>query len=137
MDDESRLISEFNEAKFQIYRLHNIWVECKQLRESGQLIPWKWKLDTAQIELNEDAKRISNQTLSEEDEEGKRKNERKSKDYIQILKLLDDDIENSEKQNDLKVMYEKLKEKEMLLREVQQECGKGARFRSEDDDYSL
>lgn len=59
--EQERLISEFNEAKFQIFRLHNLWLECKHFRESGMLLNWKWKLDTAEIELYEDAKHCDKQ----------------------------------------------------------------------------
>ena len=39
-DEPESLTSEFNEAKFQIARLHNIWLECKNLREKGNLLAW-------------------------------------------------------------------------------------------------
>ena len=125
MVEEERLISEFNEAKFQIFRLHNLWMECKALRESGKLMGWKWKLDTATIELWNDAGRLDGD--EKDDEDGK-------DSYIQKLENLDKDIREAEDKKDFKTYYEKLMWKERLLRKIQEESGKGAKFRPADDD---
>jgi len=122
MAEKEKLISEFNEAKLQIFRLHNIWLECKHFRETGRLVHWKWKLDTATIELWNDAKRLDN----ESEEEG---------NYISSLKKLDKEIFEAEKQKNLAKLYQKLVEKEKLLREIQEEAGKGARYKPVDEDY--
>ena len=111
-----KLISEFNEAKFQIFRLHNIWVECKYCREHGNLLGWKWKLDTAMIELWNDAKRTSKNTT-------------------EALKSLSKEINLAIKNKYLEEAYDKLIKKEVLLREIQEEAGKGAKFRAVDEDF--
>ena len=116
--EEERLISEFNEAKFQIYRLHYIWLECKKLRESGKIIKYKWKLDSALIELNFDAERLD---------------ELDATSYVSDLKKLDEEIEDAENGRKLNLLYKKLLEKEKLLRKIQEACGKGAKFRLADE----
>jgi len=128
-DNEERMISEFNEAKFQIFRLHNVWLECKSLREKGFLNKWRWKLDTAMIELWNDAKRID----GEEDES--EKPEEKEKRYISKLKKVNKEINDSTKQKKIELIYNNLIKKELLLREIQEAAGKGGRLKSADEDY--
>lgn len=123
--EEERLISEFNEAKFQIFRLHNIWLECKNLREKGKLILCMWKLDTGEIELWNDAKRLD-------------ENNEKTKDYekyIDKLKNINDKLYKNLKVKNFIRFYQNLINKERLLREIQEGAGKGAKFRPADDDY--
>ena len=129
-----RTISEFNEAKFQIYRLNNIWLNCRKFREDGQLIEWKWALDTAQIELNEDAEKLDKKgKQSEEGEEG----EIEKYEFAEKLRELDEKIETAEIDLDRIKMYKFLKEKEMTLRKIQNLSGKGAKYRPEDEDFEL
>jgi len=122
-DYEEKLTSEYNEAGFQISRLHNIWLECKYLREKGRLILYKWKLDGATIELWNDANRL------DKDEDDKKDG------WIVKLKKLDEDIADSQKKKDFDALYLKLIEKEKLLRSIQEKSGKGAKYRPADDDY--
>lgn len=117
-----RLVSEFNEAKFQIFRLHNTWVETKNLREQGKLLQVKWKLDSAAIELWTDAERL--------DEE---KKEEKNKWVVRLQKI-DDDINKAISNKSLKEVYFSLLEKEKLLRSLQNAAGKGAKYRPDDYD---
>jgi len=118
-----KLISEFNEAKFQILRLHNIWAECKYLREKGKIISWRWRLDTATIELWNDAKRLDKDKNKDEDS------------YIKGLELIDKEVKKAIEDKNPAELYVKLVEKEKLLREIQEKSGKGARYKSVDEDY--
>jgi hypothetical protein len=129
MAEEERLISEFNEAKFQIFRLHNIWLECKQYREKGFINQWRWKLDTAMIELWNDARRLDGEENKDESEE-----EKKSR-YVNQLKKLNKKISEKIKDKKMKELYECLTQKEIILREIQERAGKGARYRAADEDY--
>ena len=52
---KKELTSDFNEAKFQIYRLHILWLTCNTISNAGELTKWKWKLDTIWRELSPDA----------------------------------------------------------------------------------
>lgn len=119
---EGKLISEFNEAKFQIFRLHNIWVDLRNLREKGNLVKINWILDSAQLELATDANRLDENIKEEE------------KKYSSKLKKLDEEILKSFTSADKKELYKYLKEKETLLRILQQDAGKGGRLRDADDD---
>lgn len=127
-EEENSLTSEFNEAKFQIARLHNIWLECKNLREKGNLLAWKWKLDSAQIELNNDAQRL------DDEKNNKQKDGNKVSGYIDKLTNVDLQILLAEQKKNLGLLYTHLKKKEMLIREIQEAAGKGAKYRSWDDD---
>jgi len=122
MVNEERLVSEFNEAAFQISRLHNLWLETKNLREKGRLIKCKWKLDSAAIELWNDALRLDEDIDKEEEK------------YTYKLQELDKSLDNAGKKSDLASFYDKLVEKEKLLREIQEKAGKGAKLRPADDD---
>lgn len=112
-------ISEYNEAQFQIFRLHNIWQECRQASERGDLIAWKWKLNSAEIELNNDARRLD-----------------KKKGFLKQLKEINKKIveieinfQKTHSPKYLSLLYLKLKEKEELLKYIQDEAGKGARYK--------
>ena len=54
-DERKELISDFNEAKFQILRLHLLWQSSNSFSQSGKLIQWKWKLETIWREVSVDA----------------------------------------------------------------------------------
>lgn len=110
------MISEFNEAKLQIYRLHQMWVTSDFARRAGDLISWKWILDGAEIELAEDAKRLDKS---------------KKREYVKEIKEINEKLNSQVKK---KEMYELLKKKMILLKEIQNEAGKGARYKYEDED---
>jgi len=122
--NEERLISEFNEAKFQIFRLHNIWMECKLFRERGKLIAWRWKLDTAMIELWNDAVRLDEHKEKEEDT------------YVFKLNKLNEDIIKVLAEKNLSEFYDILMKKEMMLRKIQEDAGKGAKFRPAEEEFT-
>jgi len=123
VDFNERLISEFNEAKFQIYRLHNLWQEAKHHRESGNLVHLRWTLDSAAIELSHDAKKLDGNL--KDDKEG----------YVFKVEELNSEINSAVQNGNLSKLYLKLVEKEKLLREIQEESGKGGRYKQEDSDW--
>jgi len=110
--------SEFNEAIMQLKRLNESWVLCARYRERGMFNELKAKLLTAEIELNYDIKRLNNL----------------DNHYIETLKKINEDIEKFGIEKKRNLVHNKLVEKEMLLREVQEEAGKGMKF--QDSDYS-
>lgn len=105
-NDNKKLMSDFNEAGFQILRLHDIWVRCGTAAARGELDKWKWLLDRAWIELASDAKK---------------KNEEK---YFKEVNELDKNVTTAKKRNEI---YAALKEKEIFIRCLQDDVGKGAR----------
>ena len=108
--DEKKSISVYNEAQLQILRLNNIWVECHECVKRGDLISYKWKLDRAWIELSADAK-----TLNE-------------KSYFAAMKKINDYIS---KANNEEVLYNLLQKKEIFLKNLQEDAGKGSKRKRE------
>jgi len=115
--ESERAISEFNEAKFQIIRLHEIWVKCKTKREGGDLIGWRWALDSAKIELWDDIDKIDNND---------------GKNFIKQFEQIEDDIENNH--SNFRKLYPLLVKKETLLRKCQNLAGKGAKYKDLEED---
>lgn len=105
-NDKKALLSEFNEAVFQIHRLHNIWQLSNNYARKGQLQEWRWILDRAWVELATDAK------------------EKDEKKYFSEMKQLDDRIAKAKTDGEL---YPALKEKEIFLRVLQNAVGKGSK----------
>lgn len=124
MPEEEKLISEFNEAGFQISRLHNLYLKSQFLRERGRLIHCKWILDSIEVELWNDAKRLDGDKMKEEDKES----------YVSKIKKVDDELDKIIKEKEYVKLYLKLIEKEKLLKEIQDAAGKGARYKPADDD---
>jgi hypothetical protein len=120
--ENERLISEFNEAKFQIFRLHNIWLDCKTLRRNGDLNSWRWALEDAEAELFGDA-----EFMGKQDE----------KAYVKKLKSINKLIAKTAQLKNPRMFFLALKEKELFLRHIQDIAGKGSRRRSEDSDFSV
>ena len=116
---KKELTSDFNEAKFQIYRLHILWLNCNTLSQLGKLTEWKWKLDTIWRELSTDAKQKDNTN--------------KNKDNFKKIQELNDKIAEAKGNSKL---YNTLQEKEIFLRCLQDEVGKGSKKSSrEEEDF--
>lgn len=119
---EEQLISEFNEAKFQILRLHNLWTESKQYRTSGDLKNCRWVLDSAEVELEVDIEKLD---------------ENKDNNYREQLDKIEKNLEQSKKHLQVGKFYTCLIEKEKLLRKIQNEAGKGGRYKNPSDDEMM
>ena len=127
--EEQEKVSQYNEAMFQLQRLHVLWMKASNERQRGQLNSYAQTLISAQIELLNDAKKLD-------------KN-RKTK-YLAQLRILDQKIldcvnakvdeeaTDSEKNNFLKdnkqLYFNLLCSKESLLREIQDNSGKGGKY---------
>jgi hypothetical protein len=57
-DNSTNESSVFNEASFQINRLHNAWLNCKRYRTTGNFFDWRWELENVWSELYCDAVRL-------------------------------------------------------------------------------
>lgn len=117
--EKKDITSDFNEAKYQILRLHVLWQSCNNLSQSGQLLQWKWKLDAIWRELSPDAK-LEDDNMDKEEEK-----------YFNQVKKINKTIADSKKDT---VIYLTLQEKEIFLRCLQEKVGKGGRRSSGDDD---
>jgi len=122
VDYEDKLTSDYNEAAFQISRLQNIKLQCENARANGNLIRYKWKLQSFEIELCADIERLDD----DEDDEKKR--------YSKKVEKINNQIATAENSKNIKKMFEFLMDKEKLLRLIQEAAGKGSRLRPQDDD---
>lgn len=118
-DVKKEVVSEFNEAKYQIFRLHLLWLSCNNLSNAGKLEQWKWKLDTIWRELSPDAYK------KEEDYKELEKFSTKVKEYnLKITKA----------GTNKALLYSSLEDKEIFLRILQDKVGKGTKTRNIDDE---
>jgi len=115
-DTKEKLVAAFDESILKIGRLHFGWLECTRYREHGNFHAWRWKLDTLYLELSFELERLDI--------------ENENKIYQDMIKKLDADAELYFVRGDRVKIYATLKEKEKLLRKVQQESGMGAKHRS-------
>ncbi len=113
-DGKKDRTSDFNEAKYQILRLHLLWQSCNTLSQNGQLVKWKWKLDAIWRELAADAKEKNELLLYEKN------------------KLLNNKIAFNKDEEDK--LYLSLQDKEIFLRTLQESVGKGSKKRFTDED---
>ncbi len=110
-NDKQKLSSDFNEAAYQIERLHNLWMKCNHYSTSGLLDKWKFHLDAIKRELGKDIKDL---------DKDKEKNT-----YNHKINLINLEIAKVKYDKDL--LYLALQKKDELLREVQEDTGKGSK----------
>jgi len=118
-DYSSKEVSEFNENAFSIARLHEIKEAGRRARESGNLIKYSEVLDSMEIELRYDSKKID-------------KAEKTT--FASKLDNVNKKIISAKLSKKLGNYYSALREKDILLREIQEESGKGTRYKSMDED---
>ena len=109
-DDSKKLVSVYNEAQLQIMRLNNIWTKCHNYVQSGNLVAYKWQLDRAWIELSADAKQLS------------------GKHYFKSMDIINSAIAKSKNNYSL---YNLLIRKEIFLKLLQEDAGKGGKRKRE------
>jgi len=122
--DDSKKTSEFNEAIFQLQRLNFIWIDSRKNRENGNYQKYKSNLDSATIELSPDIVRLDNENIMD-------------KNYISYkrkIEQINNEIERSALMRNRNLLYKKLMEKEILLRNIQEDAGKGGKLIDPDDD---
>lgn len=112
--DKKINVSEFNEAAYQIARLNNLWTLCNTHSRKGNLIEYKWLLDRIWIELSADAK------------------ETDKKYYYDGIKVINNAIA---KANNKDVLYNLLQRKEIFLKELQENVGKGGKKSKHFEDW--
>ncbi len=113
-NDKKTLISEFNEAAFQIARLNNHWTKCSNYATSGNLDKWKWELDRVWVELSADAK------------------QKNYKLYFTAIEKFNQAIPKCKTKG---VLYKVLQAKEIFLRGLQEDVGKGGKKKSDYDGW--
>lgn len=113
-EEKKNLTSDFNEAKFQILRLHNSWQLCNSYRRTGQLEKLKWELDNIWDELSK-----------------KSEIKKGTGDFDKMEKI---DKEIVKKRKNQSEFYNSLREKYRFLKGVQEDVGMGGRMSESDAD---
>jgi hypothetical protein len=108
-DNSNRKTSEFNEAAYQIQRLHDIWVDIENALTKGNLITWKFKLDSVRREL------IADIEYRMEDKESILKKD-------EILKV------NIARSRTKQQLYDNLNKRHEFMKILQDKAGKGGKY---------
>lgn len=140
--------SAYNDAINQINRLNEIWRACQIRRERGDLLQWRWKLDSAEIELSRDIQKLDEKKenhykgllLKFKRGLSRSKSEPHKPEYYKTkIENMNNSLEGLFKPrmtpSDGRLAYKKLMEKEILLRAIQDESGKGTKYRSENEEF--
>ena len=112
--DDKVLLSEYNEAGYQILRLHEIWIGCHNAIKNGNFQLWNTKLDSAWTELAADAKQKDETYYY--------------KRYNLLNKLIKTYISDKNK------LYFFLQKKMIFLKCLQEDVGKGGKKSKHYDD---
>lgn len=123
---EKEFISTYNEGMYQIQRLHFLWIDCNNKSRTGDLQGWRWTLDTIWRELTRDAVKDRTPDIKSV-EELKDKNSW----FVQYHEL---DKKINDAGTDKRKKYDALSQLEIFLRILQNEVGKGGKYRDPDED---
>ena len=120
--DKQQLLSSSHLTVSQNIELRTLLNDCNRMACSGNLVGWRWKLDAIERELNYDLVRL------DKDKNNLNAFTNRLSQNAKILKALNK--RNRER------FYELLSEREKILRELQEKCGKGTKrqFEESDDD---
>lgn len=110
---QDQKISKFNSTLAILFRIDRLWQDAHRHSRSGQLIQWNWDLDRVWCELASDVK---------EDDETK-------------FEKLNKDIAEINKSKEKEKLYQKLLEKEIFIRKLQNKQGKGIAYEETFDEY--
>lgn len=127
--DTKQLISDFNEAKFQIFRLNMLWISCNTLSQSGDFGRWKWKLDAIWRELSPDA--MEKDGYKNDYGSWIRECRAKEGTYLHKVNELNKKITLAKTRSPL---YNALQDKDIFLRCLQDAVGKGSKRKDKDED---
>lgn len=110
-DEDSKIkISNFNEAMFQMLRLHDYWTKTNQCAINGDYLNWNLYLNIIWRELSADAKEIN------------------EKYYFNSMKIINDSIKKTSNKT---LLNSYLEYKQIFLKNLQEKCGKGSSKRVE------
>lgn len=126
-EDFSQIQSKYNEAMLQIQRLHESWTKCNNFARSGQFQAWRWELDIIWRELESDIKKLSNK---KKEQLLKLFQSYDTKDIKGLNQTLKTNITESKRYK----IYEKIDERHIFLKELQDAVGKGAIFQDNSED---
>jgi len=119
-DDKENLISTFNDSVNSIQRLNECWRKAAEARIKKDYKLYKLVLEQVEDELWFDAEEIDSK--------------KKEFEFVKKLKELDNTIEFSFLKLRIGRYINALREKERVLRRIQQKCGKGSAYKERDED---
>lgn len=148
-DSDGDRTSKYNSGIAQIYRLDALWKDTHKFSRAGKLSDWNWTLDRIWCELAGDIKikKIKTKKVKkyddedeEEEEEEEDLEDKRVSDYEDInvrieLMINKGVLKSMDALTFRRKLYTLLNEKELYLRRLQNELGKGTAFSdgSEDD----
>jgi len=112
-DSSSQKTSKYNSGVAQIMRLDYLWQETHKCARQGDLQKWNWILDRVWLELAGDLDNDDNRVS----------------DFNKFIK----DV--AENKDQTCMLYQTLMRKELFLRRLQNELGKGTSYEESDSDY--
>ena len=120
MEQEDNKSALMNESALQIQRLNNLWQRAAYNREKGYFLKYQTILELVEDELTWDMKDLDIKHEKKEDN---------GYSFKEDLEKLDLEIDKAFLSGLIKTNYlKKLRKKEILLRKIQQECGKGSKY---------
>lgn len=116
-------VSEFNSSLLAIQRLHNLWLDINKFSQRGNFQQWNYCLDVILRELSWD--------LIKSDKE----NNSNFKEQLEEIEASINTINKTPNSNSKKsILYSILNKKEILLRQIQENSGKGSRYKLADSE---
>ena len=125
--EEGSKKSKYNSAVAQLFRIDALWKDCHTHSRSGAYAQWNSDLDKVWCELAGDLDKNSNQ----------------EKEYVKINKKIGEiytkdnsgfTLTDKDSKKKMTTNYNNLIEKEIFLRRLQNELGKGTAYADEDED---
>ena len=118
--ERQKLTSRNDLTVSQNIELRNLLNECNRFARAGNLTSWRWTLDAIKRELYYDMEKLDDDISKKEDTFEYRLDEIETK----ISKNLKDKLN----------LYKLLQKKEIILRKIQEDSGKGTKRVYDDDD---
>ncbi len=111
--------SKFNDSILSIGRLNEHWLACERFANEGNLMAWKFRLDSVWRELTPDVERLKNKSGKE------------GFDIEKLNELLKLRIARAKGRS---LIYVKINARHEFLRKVQDKAGKAGAYIDEDDE---
>lgn len=137
MAERQKQISIYNEAAMQMQRLHNIWLSCGSSRERGNIVKYENSLRNAETELKYDAFLLSDGLKKDHESNYIEKILNLNKKITKCNILISKTKNTIYYQASINRKWALLIEKEELLREIQEESGKGGKRGNPDEDDEI
>jgi len=119
IEHNDRVTSVFNSAVYEIQSVQFSFNKCKYHSTKGNYDEWRWELDAIWRELSKDAKRLTNGDKNK---------------YQLSIEGLNKVIDLAFKAQNKTLMYRYLEYKEVQLRYLWEDSGKGSKYDEEDDE---